>query len=91
MLRLSLVATNWGSSPVAMGRLLIVVASLVAEPWPLGMWAKELWHTGVVAPWQEGPSWTRGPGIESVYPTLAGRFLTIGPPGKSRLCFLPWA
>ena len=91
VLRLCLVAVSWGSSPVAMGRLLIAVASLVAEPWALGMWARELWHTGVVAPWQEGPSWTRGPGIEPVYPALASRFLTIGPPGKSCLCFLPWA
>ena len=29
-----------------------------------------------------------GPGIEPVFPALAGRFLTSGPPGKSPLCDL---
>jgi len=27
------------------------------------------------------------PGIEPVSPTLAGRFLTAGPPGKSQVAF----
>ena len=65
VLRLCLVAASWGSSPVAMGRLLIAVASLVAEPWALGMWARELWHTGVVAPWQGG---LPGPGDQGLNP-----------------------
>ena len=29
-----------------------------------------------------------GPGIEAIYPTLAGRFLTTGPPGKSNFVSL---
>ena len=29
--------------------------------------------------------WNPGPGIEPVCPTLAGGFLTIGPPGKSKM------
>ena len=45
-----------------------------------GCSAQELWYTGLVAPrhgmFQE-------PGIEPVFPALAGRFLTTGLPGKS--------
>ena len=29
-----------------------------------------------------------GPGIESVSPALAGKFLTTGPPGRSQICVL---
>ena len=66
-----------GHSPVAVGKLLIAVASLVVEhglsgchpraPLPHNMWNLP------------------GPGIEPVSPALAARFLTTGPPGKSLL------
>ena len=29
------------------------------RPWALGLWAQWLWHTGSVAPWHVGSSWTR--------------------------------
>ena len=48
------------------------------------MWAQELWHTGLVPPRRMGSSQTR---TEPVSSALAGRFLTIGPPGKSNNFF----
>ena len=45
-----------------------------------GFW--QLWCTGLVAPGHVGPSWARDP----TRVALAGRFLTTGPPGKSRGC-----
>ena len=43
--------------------------------------AQQLWRTGSVAP---GMWDLPGPGVEPVSPALAGRFLTIAPPGKSQ-------
>ena len=37
----------------------------------------------LVAPWHVG--FFPGPGIESMSPALAGRFLTTGPPGNSQI------
>ena len=41
--------------------------------------AQWLWRKGLVAPWHMGSS---GPGIEPMYPALAGGFIITGPPGK---------
>ena len=46
--------------------------------------ARQLWHTGLVAPRHSGSS---GPGLEPVSPALAGRFLTTAPPGKPQISF----
>ena len=51
--------------------------------------ARRLWSTGsaVVVHWLSWPAafgiLVPGPGIEPVFPTLAGRFLATWPPGKS--------
>ena len=55
-------------------RLLIEVASLVAELGLQVLGLQLLWPTGLAAP---------RPGIEPVFPVLAGGFLNIGPPLKS--------
>ena len=39
-----------------------------------------LWYTGLAAPRHVG---SPGPGLKSVFPALAGGFLTTVPPGKS--------
>ena len=54
---------------VMVHRLLIAVASLIAE----------LWRTGLVAPQHVESSWTR---VKPVSPALAGGFLTTGLPGN---------
>ena len=47
-------------------------------------WAQKVWCTGLVAP----SMWNfPKPGIEPTSPVLSGRFLTTGPPGKSRNVF----
>ena len=66
-----------GHSPVAVGKLLIEVASLVVEHGlsschPPAQLPHNMWNLP-------------GPGIEPVSPALAGRFLTTGPPGESPL------
>ena len=48
-----------GFSLVSVHRLLIAVASLIAEYSLQGTWAQELWHTGLGAPWYVGSSWIR--------------------------------
>ena len=72
--------SKWGLLFVAMLRLLIAVASLVASAGCM--------HAGSVVA-AHGLNclvhsmWTLfRPGTESVSPTLAGRFLTTGPAGK---------
>ena len=61
----SVVAVSWGYSSVVAHRLLIVVASLVAEhglqhAWAQVVAAPRLWSMGLVARWYVGSSWTRG-------------------------------
>ena len=54
-----------------------------------GAWALEcgLSNCGTWA-WLPHGTWKLpGPGIEPMFPALAGRFLTMGPPGKSTLQF----
>ena len=82
---------------VAMCRLLIAVASLVAEHGLQARGLQQLWlaalerrlsscGTGAQLPcglWD-----LPGPGIEPVSPALAGGFLTTAPPGKSQIYFL---
>ena len=46
--------------------------------------AQKLWHTGLVAPWHMGSSWTRD---QSVSLALVGGFSTTGPLGKLLGCF----
>ena len=67
----SLVVESGGFSLVVVCELLIVVASLIVEHGPYGMWAQQswfpgsraqaqwLWHTGLVAPQHVGSSLTR--------------------------------
>ena len=50
-----------------------------------GTQAQQLWCTGLVAPWRVGSFQTRA---QTHVPSLAGRFLTTAPPGKSRVNFL---
>ena len=68
-------------------RLLIVVASVVAEHRLQSSRAQQSWHTGLVALWYVEFSWT---GMKPMYPTLAGRFLSTVPPGKSYLSKLSY-
>ena len=59
--------------------LLVAVASLAeCRLWVCRLWS--LWCVALVTLWQVESS---GPGIKSVYPALAGRFLSIAPPEKS--------
>ena len=76
-----------GATRVAVHRLLIAVASLVAEHRPPGAWASVVAECGLgsCGTWTYLPcgmwSFPR-PGIELVSPALAGGFLTTGPRGK---------
>ena len=45
----------------------------------LGHKGSVLWHTGLVAPWHVGSSWTRDRTLSSA---VAGRFFTTETPGK---------
>ena len=48
-----------------------------------GLWGTQtsvLWHSGFVAPQHMGSSWPRA---QTHVPSLAGKFSTTGPPGKS--------
>ena len=80
--RLSLLLVSKGSSLVAVHRLLISVASLVAE--------HRLQGTGSVVA-AHGPGWSVACGIfldqgsDWCYCALQGRFLTTGPPRKPPL------
>ena len=73
MCRLPLVLEGRGSS-VAVLRLLLVVASVAEHE----SQAQSLWHTGLVL--YVGSSWTRD---QTRVPSLAGGFLSTGPPVKS--------
>ena len=96
--RLSLVGESGGSSLVVHG-LLIAMTPPVAEPRVQAHGLQQLWPPGSVVASHRlqstgslavayglscsmacGSSWTRDP---SHVPTLAGGFLTTGPPGKS--------
>ena len=55
---ISLVVLSRGYPSVVEYRLLIVVASLVAEHEFKGTQAQSFWHTGLVAPWYVGSFWT---------------------------------
>ena len=64
--RLSLVVASWGYSSLwcagfSLRWLLLLqsVGSRYAGISSCGMWAQELWHTGLVAPWHAGSSRTR--------------------------------
>ena len=69
---------------VVVRRLLIAVASLVAEHRLQARGLQQLWLSGFVA---RGMWDLPGPGLEHVSPALAGRFLTTVPPGKSDALF----
>ena len=82
----------WGLSPVAAIRaplvlvhgLLALVASLAAERGSRAQWLSSCsaWAQLLRSMWD-----LPGPGIELIFPTLAGGFLTTGPPGKSLFTF----
>ena len=82
----SLVATSRACSLVAASRLLIAVASLVAEHGLQGAEAQQLRLTGTRAwaqPQLPGSMWSiLRPGIEPMSPALADGFLTTGAPMK---------
>ena len=84
-LGLSLVVAMGGYFLVSVLKLLIAMASLIAEHGPYGMQAQQLWLTGLFAlsMWD-----LPGPGIKPMFPALVGRFLTSGPPGKPLTLFL---
>ena len=69
---------------IVVRRLLIEVISLVAEHGLQFPGLEQLEHTDLVAPRPMGSPQT---GIEPVFPALAGRFLTTGLPGMSRLYY----
>ena len=66
---------------VVVHEFLIVVASLVAEH---RFQAHGLSSCGVQAQLPHGMQNLPGPGIKPMFPTLADKFLTTGPPGKSQ-------
>ena len=82
----------WGLSPVAAIRaplvsvhgLLALVASLAAER---GSRAQRLSSCSAWAQLLRSMWDLPGPGMELIFPTLAGGFLTTGPPGKSLFTF----
>ena len=85
--RLSLVVVSRGSSLVAMLGLLIAVASLDNRAQALGarasvVAARKLSSCGAWAQLLWGMWNLPGPGIEPMYPALAGEFLSTVPPGK---------
>ena len=70
---------------IAVHRLLIVVACLVA-----GVWASVVVACGLSScgarDWLFHGMWDLpGPGLKPVFPALTGRFLTSTPPGNSML------
>ena len=79
---LSLVVASGDYSLVAVRRLLIAVAYLVAEHRLQGVQASVVVVHGLACPMACGIF----PGQDRTHtPALAGRFLTTGPPGKSRI------
>ena len=70
---------------VAMCRLFIAVASLVAEHRPQAHSLQQLKLAGLVAPWHIDCFRTRD---RSMSPVLTGRFLSTAPSGKSSFAFL---
>ena len=81
----SLVVASRVYSLIAVCRLLLVVASLVAELGLHGMWAQQLWLPGSrtqldssgTRAWLLRSMWDLpGSGIEPVSPALTGRFFT---------------
>ena len=76
--RLSLVVESRDYSLDVVHGLLITVAFPVVELRLKSARSQYLWSTGLT-----GMLNLLGPGIESVFPALAGGFLTTGAPGKS--------
>ena len=82
MCGLSLVVASGGYSLVVVRRLLIAVAYLVAEHRLQGVQASVVVVYWLTCPMACGIF----PGQDRTHtPGLAGRFLTTGPPGKSRI------
>ena len=81
-LRLSLVVASGSYSLVAVHRFLIAVAFLVAEHRLSGLQSSVVVARGIQLLW--GIWNPLGPGIEPMYPALAGRFSSTIPPEKSK-------
>ena len=81
MHELSLVSVSRGCGLVTMHRLLIAVASLVAEHRLWDMWASVLVAHGLSCPWLVN---LPVPRTKPVSPDLAGRLSNTGPSGKSK-------
>ena len=79
----SLVVASGGYSLVVVCRLLVAVASLVADHRLHSVQASEVEAHDLSCPAACGIL-VPGLGIEPVSPVLAGGFLTTGPPGKSQ-------
>ena len=77
---------EWGLLFIAVCRLLIAAASLVAA-WAPVVAARRLSSCGAWAYLLRGMWDLPGPGLEPVSSALAGRFLTTVPPGKSHMHF----
>ena len=85
MLGLSPVAVSGGPLFIAVLRPLSIAASLIAEH---RLQRLRLSSCGSRAQLLRGMWDPPRPGIEPVYPALAGRFLTTVPPGKPLFCFI---
>ena len=71
-----------GLSPVAVSRgysSLWCAGSSLLQSTSSREWARYLWHTGSLVPLHVGSS---GPGVEPMFPELAGGLPTTGPSGK---------
>ena len=73
----SLAAASWGHPPVAVLRLLLALASLCCRAQALG---QGLSGCGAQAQWHQSRWDPPGPGIELMSSSVAGGFLTTGPP-----------
>ena len=72
--------SEWGILLLGMLKLLIAVASLVAEHRLQALRLRQFWLTALVAPQHVDSS---GTGIEPVFPAFTRRFSSTAPPGKS--------
>ena len=76
---------KWGPLFIAVRRPLTIAASLVAEH---RLQRRRLSSCGSRAQLLRGLWDPPRPGLEPVYPALAGRFSTAAPPGKPLFCFI---
>ena len=78
---------KWGSLFIAVRGPLTIVASLVAEH---RLQTRRISSCGSRAQLLRGMWDLPRPGLEPVFPALAGRFSTTAPPGKPKSSFVKW-